>query len=83
MKKSKFYVSKNALELAEILGLSRADTLEIAVKTELNSKIVEVVKNGVSLMLKSQGSQGHPAPEQRHCSIEIRRTFQRTSCSRY
>ena len=44
MKKSKAYIAKNALEIAEILGLSRADGIEIAVKTELNSKIIEVVK---------------------------------------
>lgn len=44
MKKSKAYIARNALELAEILGLSRADGIEIAVKTELNTKIIEVVK---------------------------------------
>lgn len=33
-----------ASELAEVLGLSRADGIEIAVKSELNTKIVEVVK---------------------------------------
>jgi predicted XRE-type DNA-binding protein len=44
MRKSKAYVARNAMELAEILGLSRADGIEIAVKSELNSKIVEVVK---------------------------------------
>lgn len=42
-KKSKAYVAKSASELAEFLGLSAADGIEIAVKSELNSKIVEVV----------------------------------------
>jgi predicted XRE-type DNA-binding protein len=44
MKKSKSYVARNAMELAEVLGLSPADGVEMAVKSELNSKIIEVVK---------------------------------------
>ena len=44
MRKVKVYVTKNAAELAELLGLTPADGLEIAVKSELNSKIIEVVE---------------------------------------
>jgi predicted XRE-type DNA-binding protein len=44
MKKSKSYVARDAMELAEVLGLSPADGIEMAVKSELNSKIIEVVK---------------------------------------
>ena len=49
MGKAKVYVTKNASELAELLGLSRADGVEIAVKVELNSKIIDVVnKRGLT-----------------------------------
>ena len=44
MGKTKVYVTKNASELAELLGLSPADGVEIAVKVELNAKLIEVVK---------------------------------------
>lgn len=44
MSKTKIYVTKNAAELAELLGLSPADGVEIAVKTELNTKIIDIVK---------------------------------------
>ena len=43
MSKAKIYITKNASELADLLGLTPADGLEIAVKVELNSKIIEVV----------------------------------------
>ncbi len=43
MKKTKI-VTKNAMELAEALGLSPADGLEIEIRSDLNDKIVEVVK---------------------------------------
>lgn len=43
MAKAKVFVTKNASELAELLGLSPADGVEIAVKVELNAKIIEVV----------------------------------------
>ena len=43
MAKSKVYVTRNASELAELLGLSPADGVEITVKSELNSKIIEIV----------------------------------------
>src|ERR1035437_739227 len=43
MKKAKI-VARNAMELAEALGLSPADGLEIEIRSDLNDKIVEVVK---------------------------------------
>lgn len=36
--------SRNATELAEALGLSPADGLEIEIRSDLNDKIVEVIK---------------------------------------
>ncbi len=44
MKKAKPITAKNAKELAEILGLSPADGLEIEIRSELNDKIIEVVQ---------------------------------------
>jgi predicted XRE-type DNA-binding protein len=44
MKKNKSTVTRNATELAEALGLSPADGLEIEVRSDLNDKIIEVVK---------------------------------------
>ena len=44
MTKPKRIVARNAGELAEILGLSRADGIEFAVRSALNTKIVEVVE---------------------------------------
>ncbi len=43
MKKAKI-VARNAMELAEALGLSPADGLEIEIRSDLNDKIAEVVK---------------------------------------
>jgi predicted XRE-type DNA-binding protein len=43
MKKAKI-VARNAMELAEALGLSPADGLEIEIRSDLSDKIVEVVK---------------------------------------
>lgn len=43
MKKAKI-VARNAIELAEALGLSPADGLEIEIRSDLNDKIAEVVK---------------------------------------
>jgi predicted XRE-type DNA-binding protein len=43
MKKSKTVVARNAEELAKALGLKPADGAEIRLRSELNSKIVEVV----------------------------------------
>ena len=49
MSQRKVYVTKNASELAAFLGLSPSDGIEIAVKTDLNSKIIEVViKQGLT-----------------------------------
>jgi len=36
-------VARNAGELAEILGLDRADGIEFAVRSALNTKIVQVI----------------------------------------
>ena len=44
MKKSKATIARNAKELAEALGLSPADGLEIEIRSDLNDKIIEVVK---------------------------------------
>src|SRR5260370_38208570 len=44
MKKSKVTVTRTAAELAKALGLTPADGAEIALRSDLNSKIVEVVK---------------------------------------
>ena len=44
MKKSKVTVTRTAVELAKALGLTPADGAEIALRSDLNSKIVEVVQ---------------------------------------
>jgi len=44
MKKSKAIVTRNAAELAKALGLTPADGAEIALRSDLNSKIDEVVQ---------------------------------------
>ncbi len=44
MKKSKVIVTRSAAELAKALGLTPADGAEIALRSDLNSKIVEVVR---------------------------------------
>lgn len=44
MKKSKVTVTRSASELAEALGLKSADGVEIEVRSDLNDKIIEVVK---------------------------------------
>src|SRR5258708_19587080 len=44
MKKSKVTVTRTAAELAKALGLTPADGAEIALRSDLNSKIVEVVQ---------------------------------------
>ena len=36
--------AKDAAELAEVLGLERADGIEFAVRSSLNTKIIEVVR---------------------------------------
>src|SRR5882724_11366988 len=43
-KRSKTIVTRNAFELADALGLTPADAVEIEVRSALNDKIVEVVK---------------------------------------
>ena len=49
MKKSKAIVTRNAAELADALGLTPADGLEIEIRSDLNDKIVEVVgKKGLT-----------------------------------
>ncbi len=44
MKKSKIIASRTAAELANILGLSPADGLEIEIRSDLNDKIIQVVE---------------------------------------
>lgn len=43
MRKPRPVVARNAAELAEVLGLDRAEGIEIAVRSALNTKIIEVV----------------------------------------
>jgi predicted XRE-type DNA-binding protein len=43
-KKSKAVVANNAFELADALGLTPADAVEIEVRSALNDKIVDIVK---------------------------------------
>ena len=43
MKKINPVVARNAKELAGVLGLAPADGAEIELRSELNSKIVEIV----------------------------------------
>jgi predicted XRE-type DNA-binding protein len=48
-RKPKAIVAKNAGELAEVLGLDRADGIEFAVRSALNTKIIEVIaKRGLT-----------------------------------
>ena len=44
MRKIRPIVTRNARELAETLGLSPADGAEIELRSELNSKIAEIVR---------------------------------------
>ena len=44
MKKIGPIKTKNAAELADVLGLSSAEATEMEIRSDLNSKIVEVVK---------------------------------------
>lgn len=44
MKKVKPVVARNARELAAVLGLTPADGVEIEIRSDLNDKIIEVVK---------------------------------------
>jgi predicted XRE-type DNA-binding protein len=44
MKPSKTIVTHNAAELAEALGLTPGDSIEIEFRSELNDKIIETVK---------------------------------------
>ena len=43
-KKVKPVIAKNVKELAEALGLTSADAVEIEVRSELNDKIIEIAK---------------------------------------
>ncbi len=44
MKKAKTIVTRNAAELAEALGLTPADAVEIEFRSDLNDKLIEIVK---------------------------------------
>jgi predicted XRE-type DNA-binding protein len=49
MKKAKSVVARNARELAQVLGLTPADGMEIEFRSALNDKIIEVVsKKGLT-----------------------------------
>jgi len=49
MKKVKPLVTRNARELAKVLGLTPADGVEIEIRSDLNDKIIEVVnKRGLT-----------------------------------
>ncbi|SRR5258708_6524871 len=43
MRKNKAIVARSARELAEVLGLSPADGLEIEIRSDLNDKIIRVI----------------------------------------
>jgi predicted XRE-type DNA-binding protein len=45
MKKNKKIIAQSAEELAEVLGLSPADGLEIEIRSDLNDKIIEVIED--------------------------------------
>lgn len=40
----KMIKTKNILELADVLGLTPADAVEMEIRSDLNAKIIEVVK---------------------------------------
>jgi predicted XRE-type DNA-binding protein len=44
MKPSKTIVAHNAAELADVLGLTSSDSIEIEFRSDLNDKIIETVK---------------------------------------
>jgi predicted XRE-type DNA-binding protein len=44
MKRSKAIIARNAAELANALGLTPSDSIEIEFRSDLNDKIIEVVK---------------------------------------
>lgn len=46
MAKAKTVVTKDAYDLAEFLGLSRAEGAEIEFRAELNEKVIQIVKRG-------------------------------------
>lgn len=43
-RKTKAVVARTASELAEVLGLERPDGIEIAVRSALNTKIIQVIE---------------------------------------
>ena len=44
MKKRKPIIARNASELAKVLGLSKADGVEMEIRSDLNDKIIDVVE---------------------------------------
>lgn len=44
MKKSKATITKNAAQLADALGLSPADAVEIEIRSTLNDKIIKTIE---------------------------------------
>lgn len=43
-RKAKAVVARTAGDLAEVLGLDRAEDIQIAVRSSLNTKIIEVIE---------------------------------------
>lgn len=44
MKKRKTVKTKNAVQLAKALGLTKAEAVEMEIRSELNNKIIETVR---------------------------------------
>ena len=84
-KKAKAIVARSAGDLAEVLGLERADGIEIAVRSALNTKVIQVIeKRGLThaqvaaLAGTSRTRIDPPTLEQRwnlilrHCELHVR-----------
>jgi hypothetical protein len=56
MKKVKPVVARDARQLAKALGLKPADGLEIEIRSELNDKIIEVVRESKLTHSQTPGS---------------------------
>ena len=54
MKKIKSIITKNATELAEVLGLEPVDGLEIEIRSDLNDKIIQFRLNAPVLVPSDQ-----------------------------
>ncbi len=72
MKKDRITVTRTAAELAKALGLTPADSAEIALRSDLNSKIVEVAQR--KGLTHSQVARLAPTPRTRVTAIMNRNT---------